>query len=139
MLAVSQDHVVEDSNAEQLADLAQALGELDVLARGRRIAAGVIVRQNDRCRRQEHGRTENFTRLCCRSIYVAQHRILHEEKCPRASRRNITRVHHALFIRWSSLRKAINPTWRCQDGAVLVSAISQVPRALAFISRSTSA
>jgi hypothetical protein len=43
VLAVSEDHVVEDSNAEQLADLAQALRELDVLARRRRIAAGVIV------------------------------------------------------------------------------------------------
>jgi hypothetical protein len=43
VLPVSEDHVVEYSNAEQLADLAQALGELDVLARRRRIAAGVIV------------------------------------------------------------------------------------------------
>jgi len=60
VLPVAQDHVVEDSNAEQLADLTQALRELDVLARRRRIAAGVIVHQNDRCRRQEDGRTENF-------------------------------------------------------------------------------
>src|SRR5207253_9532061 len=35
-------------DAEQLADLAQALRELDVLARRRRIAAGVIVHENDR-------------------------------------------------------------------------------------------
>ena len=71
VLAVSEDHVVEDSNAEQLSGVAQALRELDVLCARGRIAAGVIVRENDRCRRQEHGRTENFTRLCCRQTYVA--------------------------------------------------------------------
>ena len=45
--AVADDDVVEDADAHQFADLAEALRDRDVLGARRRVAARVVVHQND--------------------------------------------------------------------------------------------
>ena len=63
VLAVAEDHVVEDADAEEFAGVAQALRELDVLCARCRIPARMIVSQEDRRGVAGDGRLEDFARV----------------------------------------------------------------------------
>jgi hypothetical protein len=64
--------VVEDLHAEQRAGINEAAGQLDVVSAWDRIAAGMVVRQDDRRGVCQQGRFEDLARLCCGRNYVAQ-------------------------------------------------------------------
>lgn len=67
---VADHDVVEEVDAEEVAGLFQAFGDLLVLGRWCRIAARVVVNRNDRGGVRYDRRLINLPRLCCGPAYV---------------------------------------------------------------------
>src|SRR5882672_4355380 len=65
---VTDDDVVEHFHAEQRAGINEAAGQLDVVSAWDRIAAGMVVRQDDRRGVCQQGRLEDLARMHQRSV-----------------------------------------------------------------------
>ena len=65
---VTDDEVIEDVDAEEFASSRKASRDLVVLRTRRRVAAGVIVREDDRRRVRENRRFEHFARVNDRAV-----------------------------------------------------------------------
>src|ERR1043165_4055036 len=61
--ALGDDDVIEQSDAEKLADLCQPARDGDVLLAWLRVATRMVVRDDDARSRHEHGRAENLPRV----------------------------------------------------------------------------
>ena len=60
---IANDDVVEHVHAEQRAGINEATCQLDVVSAGARIAAGMIVREDDRCGVCQQRRLEHLARM----------------------------------------------------------------------------
>ena len=69
---IANDDVIEHLHAEQRAGINEATRQLNVVRAGGRIAAGMIVRQDDRRGVCEQRHLEHLAWLCCGRSYVAQ-------------------------------------------------------------------
>ena len=63
MAAAPHDDVVEQRNAEQLSSMAEAIGERDILRARRRIAARMVVHDDDARSARPDGRSEHLPRM----------------------------------------------------------------------------
>jgi hypothetical protein len=69
---VADDDVVEHLHAGQRAGINEAAGQLDVVSAWDRIAAAMVVRQDDRRSVCRQARLEDLARLCCGRSYVGE-------------------------------------------------------------------
>src|SRR3546814_9844416 len=67
----SSDLMIVDAYAQPSARFDDVAGGVDILLDGRRVAAGMIVHQNERGRTQVDGSANHLTHIDCRLIYGA--------------------------------------------------------------------
>ncbi len=70
VLPAADDDVIKDPDTDEFADFAEPAGDLDVLLAGCRIAAGMIVEEDDGGGAVADDLSVNVAWLCCRCSYV---------------------------------------------------------------------
>ena len=63
VVAIAEDHVVEELNSHELATLGHALGKLYILAAGFRVPSGVIMDEDNAASAIDDRRLEDFSRV----------------------------------------------------------------------------